>query len=78
MAYTVDRVARALKDFFNLTEEEARNAIVASGVANKKDKLTQKAFEKGWGTKEHDEEKITQEGQKHIGVTVRKIMAKLD
>ena len=78
MAYDVERVARALKDFFNLTEEEATNAIVASGIANEKDELTQKAFEKGWATKEHGEEKITQEGQKHIGVTVRKIMAKLD
>lgn len=78
MAYSVDRVARALKDFFNLTEEEARNAIVASGVANKKDELTQKAFDEEWGTIEHGEEKITQKGQQHIGVTVRKIMAKLD
>lgn len=72
MAYSVDRVARALKDFFNLTEEEARNAIVASGVANKKDDLTQKAFEKGWGTKEHGKEKITQKGQQHIGDIIKK------
>lgn len=78
MAYDVKRVKRALEDFFNLTEEEATNAIVASGVANKKDDLTQKAFDKDWGTIEHGEEKITQKGQKHIGVTVRKIMAKLD
>ena len=78
MAYSVHRVARALKDFFNLTEEEATKAIVASGVANEKDELTQKALDEGWGTKEHDKEKITQKGQQHIGVTVRKIMAKLD
>lgn len=78
MAYSVHRVARALKDFFNLTEEEATKAIVDSGVANENGKLTQKALDEGWGTKEHDEEKITQKGQKHIGVTVRKIMAKLD
>mgnify|MGYP006365535045 CR=1 FL=1 len=78
MAYTLDRVERALKDFFNLTEEEARNAIIASGVANEKDKLTQKALDEEWGTMEHGEKKITQKGQQHIGVTVRKIMAKLD
>lgn len=78
MAYDVERVARALKDFFNLTEKEATKAIVDSGVADENGKLTQEAFEKGWGTMEHDKEKITQKGQKHIGVTVRKIMAKLD
>lgn len=78
MAYDVERVARALKDFFNLTEEEATKAIVDSGVADENGKLTQKAFDKDWGIIEHGEEKITQEGQKHIGVTVRKIMSKLD
>ena len=78
MAYTVDRVARALKDFFNFTEEEATKAIVDSGVADENGKLTQKAIDEGWGTMEHGEKKITQKGQQHIGVTVRKIMAKLD
>lgn len=78
MAYKVERVKRALEDFFNLTEDEATKAIVDSGVANENGKLTQEAFEKGWGIMEHNEEKITQEGQKHIGETVRKIMAKLD
>lgn len=78
MAYTVDRVARALKDFFNLTEEEATKAIVDSGVANENGEITQKALDEGWATIEHGKKKITQEGQKRIGVTVRKIMAKLD
>lgn len=78
MAYSVERVKRALEDFFNLTEDEAKNAIVASGVADENGKLTQKALDEEWGTMEHGEKKITQKGQKHIGVTVRKIMAKLD
>ena len=78
MAYDVERVAKNLKDYFNFTEEEATKAIVDSGVANENGEITQKAIDEGWAIIEHGKKKITQKGQQHIGVTVRKIMAKLD
>lgn len=57
MAYSVDRVARALKDFLNFSEDKATKAIVDSGVANENGEITQKAFEKGWATIEHGKKK---------------------
>ena len=77
MAYVKEIVARMLIDIAGLDENEAGKVMIKSGVIDKEGNLTKEAFEKGWGIIEKNKEKITQEGQKHIGITLRKTGAKL-